>query len=88
MSSAGYIALPETKAARLNLRTIFWQGFLCDVLNPKVALFFLAFPPQFVNYGSGNELRQLLLLGVTCNVICAFINLVLVYFASAANGEA
>ena len=42
-------AMTEESANARNDRTILWQAFLSDVLNPKVALFFLALLPQFVN---------------------------------------
>src|SRR5580704_7953173 len=40
-------AVPETLDAAKG-RNPFWQGVLTEVLNPKTALFFLAFIPQFV----------------------------------------
>ena len=48
----------------LSLRQVFWQGVLTDVLNPKVALFFLAFLPQFVNADSPHKTTAFLLLGL------------------------
>jgi threonine/homoserine/homoserine lactone efflux protein len=50
-------------------RTILWQAFLSDVLNPKVALFFLALLPQFVDRNAAHPTLQILLLGVTVNAI-------------------
>lgn len=54
------------------LRSIFWQGIVVNVLNPKTALFFFAFIPQFVSAGTGNVAAQIILLGMVfvCMAIC------------------
>jgi len=80
----GSIKLGGSEAPPLKGRTIFWQGFLSDVLNPKVAIFFLAFLPQFVDVHNQDLsiTQQLLVLGVTGNVVAIILNLGLVYLAS------
>jgi threonine/homoserine/homoserine lactone efflux protein len=54
---------PVAPRPALSLRQVFWQGVLTDVLNPKLALFFLAFLPQFVNADSSHKTMAFLLLG-------------------------
>jgi threonine/homoserine/homoserine lactone efflux protein len=49
------------------LRRIFAQGFLTNVLNPKVALFFLAFVPQFIDADAPNKPLAFLILGCIFN---------------------
>jgi threonine/homoserine/homoserine lactone efflux protein len=56
--------LTEPSSGQRNLRNIFAQGFLVNLLNPKTALFFLAFLPQFVDPARGHAELQILQLGL------------------------
>ncbi len=55
-------------APAIGLRAVFMGGFWTNVLNPKVAIFFLAFVPQFIGPEVGNKALAFVLLGTLFNV--------------------
>jgi threonine/homoserine/homoserine lactone efflux protein len=78
-SDASLPIAPAWSAARA-----FRQSILVEVLNPKTALVFLAFLPQFVDPAAGFPVPlQLVILGITVTVIFGLADVVAVIFASA-----
>ena len=67
----------NTKSQFVNT-SCFKQGFLTNILNPKVAVFFLTFLPQFVNPGS-NSFLPFLIMGITYTVLTAVWFLLYIY---------
>lgn len=67
--------------ATRRVRNPFWQGIATEVLNPKTALFFLSFIPQFVNREAGHVFWQFLALGAVSVTMNTSADLVVTTFA-------
>ena len=61
-------ATTQPTLANASLGKVFAQGFLTNVLNPKVALFFLAFVPQFIDPAATHKPLAFLFLGAIFNI--------------------
>ena len=75
------VPMDEPPAA-CNTNHAFRQGVVTEVLNPKTALFFLSFLPQFVNPALGRVVIQFLLLGIMSVSLNTAADLVVVSFAA------
>jgi RhtB (resistance to homoserine/threonine) family protein len=75
------LSLPSTFRRRTTIAA-FRQGILTNLLNPKVALFFLAFLPQFIDPASNTKVPAFILLGLTFVATGTIWCLVLAWFAS------
>lgn len=62
-------------------RNPLWQGVATEVLNPKTALFFLSFIPQFVNRGSGHIFFQFVVLGTVSVILNTSADLIVILLA-------
>ena len=69
-------------SSTISSHQLFWQGVLSNVLNPKIAIFFLAFLPQFVDKGGSQVTLQLILLGLTF----AFLGLIFLLIVGYSSG--
>ena len=74
------------KARAIGMPQAFRQAVLAEVLNPKTALFFLAFLPQFIQPGHGAVVGQFATLGLTFVVMSALFTSALAFAAGSVSG--
>jgi threonine/homoserine/homoserine lactone efflux protein len=80
--SNGTVLAPTAGLRRYSIGTVFRQGLLTNLLNPKMALFVLALFPQFVAPGAGSITLQIMLLATLLNLIGLAVNGIVILTAS------
>jgi len=72
----------EKKQTNDTFWKVFRQGVLIDILNPKVAIFFMVFLPQFVREGHGSVPFQFVYLGIIIILVAIVVEGIFIFFAS------
>ncbi len=75
------VAADELAPQQKTTRNPLWQGIATEVLNPKTALFFLSFIPQFVNRSNGHVFLQFVTLGTISVVMNTTADLIVIAMA-------
>jgi threonine/homoserine/homoserine lactone efflux protein len=75
-------AQPGSVSPSKDSNNAFWQGVITEALNPKTALFFLTFIPQFVQPERGNVLLQSLVLGSLTSIVFLLADLIMLALAA------
>lgn len=78
--------MPVKKGIETTAWKAYRQGALVDILNPKVAVFFMAFLPQFVRPELGHNATQIIILGVLVNLIAIPVEFFVVFTADQTTG--
>ena len=69
------------KKKKEEFRSLFYQGMISEVLNPKTAVFFLAFIPQFVTPETGDVFNQFLILGTIVVILNTLPDFLISFFS-------
>ncbi|MEE1675820.1 LysE family translocator [Agarivorans aestuarii] len=84
---AASMSLANGKDAGAKYSKIFRQGFLTNSLNPKVALFFLAFVPQFIDAAEPNKALAFVVLGLVFNMNAIVWSHILAWLSASISGR-
>lgn len=78
----GNSLIVERHDGQRTMRSLYSQGLLTNLLNPKAIIFMLAFIPQFIHAEAGNPSAQMAVLGVEMVIIMLLVEVPLVLLAS------
>lgn len=81
------IDLASSPRAKGNLHSLFLRGALSNISNPKIAIFYFAYLPQFVKVDNAHPAEALLALGATFALLTFVVKMLIGYFAGTLSGK-